>query len=71
MGLSYPRVHLGNRVVQCHWLGRALFAYAAPAIYFAATYAWWLFGMISFEKSIVILLVLPMIAFAYFTIGRS
>ena len=35
----------------------------------AATYAWWLFGMISFEKSIVILLVLPMIAFSYFTSG--
>lgn len=33
------------------------------------TYAWWLFGMISFEKSIVILLVLPMIAFAYFSSG--
>lgn len=33
------------------------------------TYGWWLLGMLAFEKSMVILLVIPVLALAYFCTG--
>jgi hypothetical protein len=36
----------------------------------ALTYFWWLIGMLSFEKSMIILIIIPAIALAYFSTGR-